>query len=141
MHKLKLGEFFKTWRFLISDCNLAGFPMLKILTAKISGFSHIEILLKLPSKQFFSVILLFLNFILDPFFRVKTDQEVGRVSRSLFVSIYPSEEHFCLLFLIFNLSFFLLQSKNEIYDLIVENLILLFFFAWSCCTVCFRFIN
>ena len=29
----------------------------------------------------------------------------------------------------------------KIYDLIVENLILLFFFAWSSCTVCFRFIN
>ena len=47
------------------------------------------------------------------FFRVKTDQEVGEVSRSLFVSILPSEEHFHLLFSIFNLSFFLLQSKNE----------------------------
>ena len=28
----------------------------------------------------------------------------------------------------------------KIYDLIVENLILLFFFTWSCYTVCFRFI-
>ena len=29
----------------------------------------------------------------------------------------------------------------KIYDLIVENLILSFFFAWSSCTNCFRFIN
>ena len=29
----------------------------------------------------------------------------------------------------------------KIYDLIVENVNLLFFLAWSCCTVCFNFIN
>ena len=29
----------------------------------------------------------------------------------------------------------------KIYDLIVEKLILSFFFAWSSCTKCFRFIN
>ena len=46
MHKMKLGDFFKTWHFLISECNLAGLPMLKILTEKISGFSHIEIFAK-----------------------------------------------------------------------------------------------
>ena len=44
---MKLGDFFfETWHFLISECNLAGFPMLKILTEKISGFSQIEIFAK-----------------------------------------------------------------------------------------------
>ena len=43
---MNLGDFFKTWHFLISECNLAGFPMLKILTEKISGFSHLEIFAK-----------------------------------------------------------------------------------------------
>ena len=37
MHKMKLGDFFKTWHFLISECNLAGFLMLKTLTEKLSG--------------------------------------------------------------------------------------------------------
>ena len=59
MHKMKLGDFFETCHFLISEYKLAGFPMLKILTEKVSGFSHIEILLKLPSNQVFSVIFRF----------------------------------------------------------------------------------
>ena len=52
---MKLGDFFNSWHFLISECNLADFPMLKNVQGKISVFLHIENLLKLPSKQVFSV--------------------------------------------------------------------------------------
>ena len=89
-------------------------------------------LLKVPSTK---SSLEFLNLILGPCFRVKTDQEVGEVSRSLFVSILPSVEQFRLFFSIFKLSFFLWQSKTGNLQPIVENLVLLFFFAWSCCSL------
>ena len=42
MHKRILDDFFNTGVFLISECNLAGLPMLKILTEKLSDFSQIK---------------------------------------------------------------------------------------------------
>ena len=112
--------------------------MLKILTEKLSGFSLIEILLTLPSNQVFSVIFRFFSASSS---EVKTDQEVGEVSRSLFVSILPSEEHFRLLFSIFKCLIFFCRVRMKIYDLIVENLILLFFLAGVATLFFFRFIN
>ena len=40
MQKMKLGDFFKTCDFLISECNLAGFPAKNINGKKISFFAH-----------------------------------------------------------------------------------------------------
>ena len=50
---MKRDTFFTSCHFFIGECNLARFPMLKIFTEKISGFSHIVKLLKLPSNQDF----------------------------------------------------------------------------------------
>ena len=121
MHKVKLDFFFNIGYFWISECNLAGFPMLKKLTKK-----YVE----------------FLDLILGPCFCVETDQEIGEISCSRFLSIFQSEKHFRLFFFSdFLFVFFFARIRMKIYNLVVENLILLFFFAWSCCTVCFRFNN
>ena len=54
MHKMKLDDSFNTRPFLISECNLAGFFLLKIITATVSGFLHMKNLLNFPSDQVFS---------------------------------------------------------------------------------------